>query len=102
MRLIDADKLYPDCMTKNGTLAISQSQIANAPTIIWCNQTSNGLPLFDLRERPRGKWITVKQDTILGTFEVKNKVCDQCNHATKYEYPFCPNCGAKMWKGGAE
>jgi len=33
MRCIDADKLYPDCMTKNGTLAISQSQIANAPTV---------------------------------------------------------------------
>jgi len=33
MRLINADKLYPDCMTKDGTLAISQSQIANAPTI---------------------------------------------------------------------
>lgn len=33
MRMIDADKLYPDCMTKNGTLAISQNQIANAPTI---------------------------------------------------------------------
>ena len=33
MRLIDADKLHPDCLTKDGTLAISQSQIANAPTI---------------------------------------------------------------------
>lgn len=33
MRLIDADKLYPDCMTKNARLAISQSQIANAPTV---------------------------------------------------------------------
>ena len=32
-RLIDADKLYPDCLTKDGTLAISQSQIANAPTV---------------------------------------------------------------------
>ncbi len=32
-RLIDADKLYPDCLTKEGTLAISQSQIANAPTV---------------------------------------------------------------------
>ena len=48
----------------------------------------------------QGKWITVKQDTILGTFEVNNKVCDQCNHATKYEYPFCPWCGKKMEKGG--
>lgn len=32
-RLIDADKLYPDCVTKKGTLAISQNQIANAPTV---------------------------------------------------------------------
>ena len=31
-RLLDADKLYPDRMTKDG-LAISQTQIANAPTI---------------------------------------------------------------------
>ena len=33
MRLIDADKLYPDCMTKDGKLAISQSQLANAPVV---------------------------------------------------------------------
>ena len=32
MRLIDADKLQPDRMTDKG-LAISQSQIANAPTV---------------------------------------------------------------------
>jgi hypothetical protein len=36
MRLIDADKLYPDCMTRDGKLAISQSQLANAPTINPC------------------------------------------------------------------
>jgi len=33
MRLIDADKLHPDRMTNRGTIAISQSQIANAPTV---------------------------------------------------------------------
>ena len=33
MRLIDADKLHPDRMTNKGTVAISQSQIANAETI---------------------------------------------------------------------
>lgn len=33
MRCVDADKLYPDCMTKDGKLAISQSQLANAPTV---------------------------------------------------------------------
>ena len=32
MRLIDADKLEPDRMTDKG-LAISQSQIAHAPTV---------------------------------------------------------------------
>lgn len=33
MRLIDADKLHPDRMTNRGTVAISQSQIAKAPTV---------------------------------------------------------------------
>ena len=32
MRLIDADKLKIDCMTNRGTVAVSQSQLANAPT----------------------------------------------------------------------
>lgn len=54
-----------------------------------------------LEARPKGKWMTVKLDTELGTFEVKNKQCNKCGHSTKYEYPFCPWCGADM-KGGAE
>ena len=33
MRLIDADKLYPDVMTQRGALAISQGQLAYAPTV---------------------------------------------------------------------
>ena len=33
MRLIDADKLYPDRMTNKGCVAISQSQIAKAKTV---------------------------------------------------------------------
>lgn len=32
MRLIDADKIKIDCMTNVGTVAVSQSQLANAPT----------------------------------------------------------------------
>ena len=47
MRLIDADKLEPDCFTKDGKLAISQSQIANAPTIepycYFCGQKETGI-----------------------------------------------------------
>lgn len=33
MRLIDADKLKPDCLTNDGHLAITQSQIAAAETV---------------------------------------------------------------------
>lgn len=33
MRLIDADKIYPDVMTKREALAISQGQLAYAPTV---------------------------------------------------------------------
>lgn len=33
MRAIDADKLKPDCITKDGRFAISQNQIANAKPI---------------------------------------------------------------------
>ena len=33
MRLIDADKIHPDVRTKRGGLAISQGQLAYAPTV---------------------------------------------------------------------
>ena len=80
-RYIDADKLSPDCMfNKNGTrgFAISQSQIANAPTadvqpVIHANYIDNGL-----------MWS-----------------CSNCGASTrimkKYKIPnYCPCCGAKM------
>ena len=54
MRYIDADKLYPDCMTKNGTLAISQSQIANAPTVVKNEITLNLTP--EERQQWLEKW----------------------------------------------
>lgn len=41
-RLIDADKLYPDNIGRKG-LAISQSQIADAPTVEPCYQTTSCL-----------------------------------------------------------
>ena len=81
MRLIDADKLYPDCMTKNGTLAISQNQIANAPTV---------------EERPKGEWI---KDTTYGNTHI---FCSCCKMHCAYTTNFCPHCGADMRKGGVE
>lgn len=99
MRLIDADKLYPDCLDKTGRLAISQSQIANAPTV----------PLPDFKEgykqairdgktnfsRPQGEWVIDKEHT-------KNPLLwYKCNLCCVYHSPtnYCPNCGADM-KGG--
>lgn len=73
MRLIDADKLYPDRMTKEG-LAISQSQIANAETV---------------EERKVGKWISDGHGHI---------VCTACNevNVTIWKSKYCPCCGAEM------
>ena len=66
--------------------------IDNTPTIIWCSETSDGLPLMDLRPRPQGEW------KLHGMIYY----CSVCGH--DYEQGgnnFCGNCGAKM-KGGAE
>lgn len=91
MRLIDADKLYPDCLTKRGTLAISQSQIANAPTLT---------PPIETWE-----WIAI-------TSCLDNDIHIICSHCKeefigkstleewKKEYLFCHRCGADM--GGKE
>lgn len=62
MRLIDADALknlpfHRLIHTDFGETAVSFEEIDNAPTIIWCNQTSEGLPLFDLREKPQDEIV---------------------------------------------
>lgn len=62
-RLIDADKLYPDCMTKNGTLAISQSQLADAQTI----------PLPDFKEG-------YKQAILDGKTNYSSIICGNCKY----------------------
>ena len=85
MRLINADKLHPDCLTKRGALAISQSQIANAPTV----------------ERPKGEWVAIA--SILD--EDIHIICSNCGEEFmgkstleewKNEYLFCFRCGADM------
>lgn len=70
MRLIDADKLYPDRMTKDG-LAISQSQIANAPTV----------------EPKQGKWVVHDRPSL-------KYGCNICGNLTNINSNFCPNCGS--------
>ena len=64
MRLIDADKLQPDRMTNRGTVAISQSQIANAPTVDVLEQKT------DLNEAVRIAYEQGRQDAL----EVLDKI----------------------------
>ena len=80
MRLIDADKLEPDVFTKKG-FAISQSQIANAPTITADKQTNTA------------EWIS----------ENGIKYCSNCKYevwgsglSVLPEWKFCPCCGMKI------
>lgn len=102
MRLIDADALEKDIMSYKTMPEIRKAiceVIDNAPTIIYCNQTSEGLPLMDLRPRPQGKWIEYAFKTCggLGDWDYK---CSNCEKVYGGKYNFCPNCGAKMRKRG--
>jgi ribosomal protein S27AE len=110
MRLIDADELKKfaiPCEIHNGAstdLCIPLYQIDNAPTIIWCSETSEGLPLMDLRPRQQGEWVIIDEDHTVSRF----KICSNCGKEAEWLdggsqllSKFCPNCGAKM-KGGAE
>lgn len=66
MRLIDADKLQPDRMTNKG-LAISMSQIANAPTFNeWIYRTipDEGVD-FDKIEKALGFKLFIWQKTFI-------------------------------------
>ena len=90
MRLIDADKLYPDCMTKDGKLAISQSQLANAPAISIDLGTDNGDRT--VYARPQGEW----ED-----YSVDFYKCPECGYLLEKD---CPCCQTKVIlpKGGAK
>lgn len=110
MRLIDADKLKERTIKRLSLDArpatveeyIIFEEIDNAPTIIWCSQTPEGLPLMDLRERSKGEWI--KKDNGFGK---SIHICSKCGERAleklvwidtveEVKSTFCPNCGADM------
>ena len=60
MRLIDADvlkkTLCEEYEAREHYIGEKMIQaIDNAPTIIWCSQTSEGLPLMDMRVKPQSE-----------------------------------------------
>lgn len=114
MRLIDADELKKVLCEEYEAREhyigeIMLKAIDNAPTIIWCSETSEGYPLMDLRPREEGYWMVTAEDTE-GIHRIQ---CPFCNYEKGTDFaslitvtfekfpPFCEKCGAAL-KGGAE
>lgn len=95
MRLIDADTLKNEVNKKNVVGRFNTIMlIDNAPTIVKCDKTSDGLPLMDLRPRPQGEWK-------IGGKTTHYHYCSICGKDGDFQDNFCRNCGADM-RGGAE
>lgn len=60
MRLIDAEALKEEfdnlLLWKSKDIELIKEVIDNAPAVIKCSMTSDGLPLMDLRPRSQGEW----------------------------------------------
>lgn len=95
MKLIDADELIEkikwnmDYSTEYFPIRFIE-EIHNAPTIIWCSETSDGLPLMDLRPIPQGDWI-VEKDVYCR--------CPFCDFKDVKYSNYCPECGARLRRG---
>lgn len=70
--------------------------IDNAPTVIWCSETPEGLPLMDLRERPQGEWIYNDYGNGCGNWHCSLCGCMPYYANDIHTLNFCPNCGANM------
>lgn len=104
MRLIDADALKEEVSKKKVVGRFNTlSLIDAAPTVIWCNETPDGLPLMDLRPRPKGEWIVDEDNDLFNFMKCSNcgEVAEWLDGGSQFLSNFCPNCGARM-KGGAE
>ena len=68
-RLIDADKIYPDVMTKRGALAISQGQLAYADTV-------EAIPKADYENRLKADLVAMLTEIQLEIEEKAIELCD--------------------------
>ena len=106
MRLIDADALLEE-LKKTGRYFQAKFDIENAPTVD--NPYQEGyidgmLQAEKLYARPQGEWIQSETDRL---YHTNNWKCSNChsvyviwNSPLNHDYNFCPNCGARMQKGG--
>lgn len=109
MRLIDADELKKcaiPCEIHNGALTdlcVPLYQINNAPTVEYTFEEAFQKTVCENKlycpARPQGEWQE--------PFEANGKTYHKCTHCHISSElilidDFCPHCGAKMRKGGAE
>lgn len=123
MRAIDADKLKPDCMTKDGRFAISQNQIANAKPIQTSTDAVSRQAVLEMAydmseidgEHFTEPWMVVDVEDIQklppvtptrpkGKWEDVNSDgslwrCSVCQDTACCNGNYCSNCGADM-RGG--
>lgn len=77
-RLIDADKIYPDVLTKREALAISQGQLACAPTV-------EAIPKADYEARLKADMAAMLEDLRLAIEELDYpKDCDYARNGCLY------------------
>lgn len=109
MRLIDADALKKTLCEEYEAREhyigeIMLKAIDNAPTVIWCNQTSEGLPLMDMRVKNQGEWMVTAEDND-GIHRIECPFCRYEKGSNFADYimvtfeklpHFCENCGADM------
>ena len=110
-RLIDADELKKAYFNAINETSIGEVSIIalidNAPTVEITEEQAidklhetGWLPLHDkeMTERPQGKWIYERPNGKTYSDFVFCSVCHK--HGGFYKTNFCPECGARMVKGG--
>lgn len=72
-------------ITEDGTLVLMDE----CGNVVYCDTDRFKVVFED--ERPHGEW---KHDQFGDFF--KSVLCSNCGLRSAFEFPFCPNCGARM------
>lgn len=100
-RYIDADKLKEHYMWWGGGFTANCKDGQKEVKKIF-DEIIDLQPAADVRENIKGEWITTYLDHVAMGERPKILYCSICNQCIAYPTNYCPNCGAKMRKGGAE
>ena len=103
MRYIDAGKLIDDIRP----FAEYDSNLSNKDWVRRFEIAINAQPTADVRENVKGEWEHWGSPFSDESEVIDTIVCSVCGarfvepkDETKGEYNYCPNCGARMMRGG--